>query len=435
MEEQFYADRTYLRDLLKRHPDWTTAQYMAATGRSRSWVKKWRKRLRQAQPNDETILRGQSRARHTPPEAIHPEVVERILDIRDHPPHNLQRIPGPKAIIYYLQQDEALRAGGHHLPTSTRTVWAILTEHDRIVRVPKREHERIERPEPMRSWQIDFKDVTSVPADSGGKQQHVVETFNVVDVGTSVALEAVVRDDFTGDNAIWAMTHTLLEHGLPERITFDRDPRFVGSWSGRDFPAPFVRFLLCLGIEVNICPPHRPDLNAFVERYHRSYGEECLDVHTPRDKATVHEVTQTFLHHYNWERPNQAMTCHNQPPRLAFPDLPHRPALPTRIDPDAWLVAIHGRRYRRRVKSNGAIRLDNRSYYVKRALQGQSVTVVVDGPARELIIEHHKQPIKRIPIKGLYSEPLDFEVYLDAIRKEAQTHWRLMLRYQRRVSM
>jgi hypothetical protein len=168
-------------------------------------------------------------------------------------------------------------------------------------------------------------------------------------------------------------------------VTVDRDPRFVGRWSGRDFPAPLVRFLLCLGIDVNICPPHRPDLNALVERYHRSYGEECLDVHTPRDKVTAHEVTQTFLHHYNWERPNQAITCHNQPPRITFSELPLRPALPTRIDPDAWLVAIHGRRYRRRVKSNGAIRLDNRSYSVKRALQGQSVTVVVEGPARELI--------------------------------------------------
>jgi hypothetical protein len=215
MEEQFYADRTYLRDLLKRHPDWTTAQYMVATGRSRRWVKKWRKRLQPAHPKDKQVLRGQSRAPHTPPESIHPQVVERILAIRDHPPNNLQRVPGPKAIIYYLQQDEALKAGGHHLPTSTRTVWAILTEHDRIVRVPKREHVPIERPEPMRSWPIDFKDVTSVPADSGGKQQHVVETFNVVDVGTSVALEAVVRDDVTSDTAIWAMTHTLLEHGCP----------------------------------------------------------------------------------------------------------------------------------------------------------------------------------------------------------------------------
>lgn len=340
MEEQFYADRTYLRDLLKRHPEWTIGQYMSATGRSRSWVKQWRKRLQQAHPNDRPVLRRQSRARHTPPESIHPVVVERILEIRDRPPDNLQRVRGPQAIIYYLQGDNDLKASGDHLPTSTRTVWAIWYEHGRMVRQPKREHEPIERPEPMCSWQIDFKDVTSVPAERGGKQQHVVETFNVIEVGTSIALEAVVRHDFTGDTAIGAMPHTLLEHGLPECITFDRDPRFVGSWSGRDFPAPFVRFLLCLGIDVNICPPHRPDLNAFVERYHRTYGEECLNVHTPRGQATAHEVPhQAFLPPYNWERPNQAITCNNQPPRIAFPDLPHRPPLPTRLDPDAWLIA------------------------------------------------------------------------------------------------
>jgi hypothetical protein len=28
MEEQFYADRTYLRDLLKRHPEWTTCEHL-----------------------------------------------------------------------------------------------------------------------------------------------------------------------------------------------------------------------------------------------------------------------------------------------------------------------------------------------------------------------------------------------------------------------
>jgi hypothetical protein len=32
MAEQFYADRTYLRDLLKRHPEWTTAQYIPQQG-------------------------------------------------------------------------------------------------------------------------------------------------------------------------------------------------------------------------------------------------------------------------------------------------------------------------------------------------------------------------------------------------------------------
>jgi hypothetical protein len=109
---------------------------------------------------------------------------------------------------------------------------------------------------------MDFKEVSSVPADPEGKQQHVVETLNVVDVGTSMVVEAVVRDDFTNETVLWALTHTFLTHGLPERLTFDRDPRFVGSWSGRDFPSAVMRFLLCLGLDAQVCPPQRPDLNA-----------------------------------------------------------------------------------------------------------------------------------------------------------------------------
>jgi hypothetical protein len=38
----------------------------------------------------------------------------------------------------------------------------------------------------MQSWEIDFKDVSTVPAEPEGKKQHVVETLNMVDVGTSI---------------------------------------------------------------------------------------------------------------------------------------------------------------------------------------------------------------------------------------------------------
>ena len=153
MEEEYFADRTTLRQLLKRHPNWTTKQYMTTLGRSRSWVKKWCKRLRHAAPDDDRVLHGLSRARHTPPEPIQPQVVERILEIRDHPPANLQRVPGPKAILYYLHQDQALKASGVHVPTSTRTVWQILDRHQRIYRESKPDHEPVERPQPMSSWQ------------------------------------------------------------------------------------------------------------------------------------------------------------------------------------------------------------------------------------------------------------------------------------------
>ena len=125
-------------------------------------MKKWLGRLSQAPPNDDYVLRGLSRARKRKPPPIASAVVERILDVRDHPPENLQRTPGPLAILYYLQRDEALKAQGHALPQSTRTIWQILDRYHRILRPRTGDHEPLERPAPDEEWGIDFKDVSSV---------------------------------------------------------------------------------------------------------------------------------------------------------------------------------------------------------------------------------------------------------------------------------
>lgn len=199
----------------------------------------------------------------------------------------------------------------------------------------------------------------------------------------------------------------------------------------RAFPAAFTRFWLCLGIEVHICPPQRPDKNAFVERYHRSYEYECLQVHRPGNREEAEAVTRHYVWHYNEQRPNQALTCGNKPPRVAFPDLPQRPQLPQVVDPDSWLQAIHGRRYVRKVNYKGSIRIDNHDYYVKSRLQGQYVTVVVDAQQRRLVVEHNKQQVKSVAIKGLYHTPLPFEVYFELIQEEARVQWRRVLRERR----
>ena len=99
MEEQWSADRCRLRDLLQAHPDWSKQQLAAHLGRSIGWVKKWRRRLRDAAPQDETVLWGHARARTHPPPRIRQPLVARILAIRDQPPANRQRVPGPKAIL------------------------------------------------------------------------------------------------------------------------------------------------------------------------------------------------------------------------------------------------------------------------------------------------------------------------------------------------
>jgi hypothetical protein len=97
----------------------------------------------------------------------------------------------------------------------------------------------LERREPLQEIQIDFKDNSTVPTDPLGKQQHVVETGNFVDAGTSIWLHAPVREDFTAETALEVVAEFLRQYGLPPMLTFDRDPRL--SWAvpaGATFPRP-----------------------------------------------------------------------------------------------------------------------------------------------------------------------------------------------------
>ena len=196
----------------------------------------------------------------------------------------------------------------------------------------------------MTSWQLDFKDVTTVPGDPDGKRQHAVEALNCIDCGTSLLVATEVRPDFTEETTLAAVADLLRVHGLPAEVTVDRDPRFVGAAGAGDFPSPLLRFLTCLGVTVHVNPPQRPDLNAFVERFHRTLEHECLRVYRPATLEQAREVTTAFERHYNTERPNQAHSCGNRPPLEAFPDLVPRPPVPAAVDPDAWLHLVDGRR-------------------------------------------------------------------------------------------
>src|SRR5947208_95149 len=169
MEAVYYAARANLRRLLTQHPTWTRQQYAQAVGMSLGWVKKWLKRLREAPPQDEAVLQGQSRARKHPAQRISQQVVDRLLELRDQPPEGLARRPGPKALLYYLPRDGELLASGERLPRSSRTIYRLLREAGRIPRPLPHLGEPTERPAPMSQWQLDFKDASTVPAQLDGK--------------------------------------------------------------------------------------------------------------------------------------------------------------------------------------------------------------------------------------------------------------------------
>jgi hypothetical protein len=280
-------------------------------------------------------------------------------------------------------------------------------------------HQPIDRPAPLEEIELDFTDVGSIPRDSDDKRQHAAETFNWVDRGTSRPMAARVRADFHAATAQETCAQIVQQIGLPKRIRCDRDPRFVGNTQTDDFPAPFMRFWMNLGVELVICPPHRPDLKPYIERFNKAYTEECIQVHQPRTVAETQAVTDAFLQFYCQERPHQGDACHNQPPDVAFPHLPALPSVPLVVDPDAWLHQIDGTTYVRKVNPSGRIGIGGRSYFVSRQLAGQEVTLKVDAHAQEWAIFHREQLMKRVAIKDLTRAVVPFEQMVEDLCKAA----------------
>ncbi len=434
MTTSYYADRANLSRLQHVHPDWSYQQLATALGRSREWVKKWRKRLREEGTAGiplEQVLQGHSRARLHPPPKTSAPVVERILSIRDAPPQGLRRVAGPKAIAYYLRREAEQDAEPLPVP-SCRTIYRILKAHQRIAQRQPRLTQPVERPAPLLSWQLDFKDISTVPADPLGKQQHVVETLNTLDVGTSILLDAQVQADFSAETALAAVAQLLQRQGMPQLLTVDRDPRWVGSPHGSDFPSALLRFCACLGVQTHVCDPHHPQQNAFVERYHRTYQQECLALDRPSTLEQAREVTERFIQHYNVERPNQALSCGNQPPRTAFPSLPSLPPLPQLVDPDHWLAALDGLHLERKVNRHGQVSVDLKPYYVSARLAGQQVILQLDATQRCLHVLHQEQLLKSVPLKGLRGQVLPFEQFLTLMLQQARAQQRLRSLQERR---
>ena len=430
MEEQWQVDRARLRRLIQAHPTWSQRKLAEETKRSGSWVKKWRRRLAEAEPDDRAVLKSQGRRPKQAGRPIGAWVIDRILELRDNPP--LQRIVGPETIKYFLHEQEKEKPLGCYLPTSTSTIWRILDQNQRIYRPSPAEPEPLERGLPMEVWPMDFKDVTPVrQAEQTDKRQHWVETLNLVDTGTSILVDNPARLDFNAETTIRAVATVLQREGCPGQITFDRDPRFVASAGGGDFPAPFVRFLACLGIKADICPPRRPDRNGYVERYNRSYKYETILVYLPETYDQVIEMNRDEKYFYNSKRPNQAKSCGNRPPRLAFPDLPALPRVPAMVDPDRWLETVDGQLFTRRVNPAGSVQVDKHKYYIGRAYQGRTVVLQVDAANKQFKVELANQPLKTLPMKGLEHGLMPFDDYLEFICKQAVSAWRLYLRKQR----
>ena len=164
-----------------------------------------------------------------------------------------------------------------------------------------------------------------------------------------------------------------------------------------------------------------PNPHGFVERYHRTLNQECLSPSRPKTLEEVRQVTEAFATHYNWQRPHQGIACGNQPPRVAFPDLPSLPPVPNIINPDAWLNREHGQHLVRRVNRQGFVKVDLYPYSISSKLAGQSVTLSIHAKEQSLQVVYPQEYRRLLPLKGLQQRALPYQEYLELMQREAST--------------
>lgn len=413
METEWMMARMHLYELVQAHPAWSVKQLATQLGYSESWVKKWKKRFRQASGKTPRLFCSQSRAPKTHGRQTPPVVVEAILSLRDELKWVYTRTVGPKVILYHLQHDPAWASLGQPIPRSTHTLWRILKAAGRIPHV-RRERQPVMPTPPLEEWELDFGVSASLIAEG-------LEFLTVVDRGTSILVDTLPRTGYHADTALRAIAQVLLVHGCPARLRFDRDVRFVGSWTTDGYPSAWLRFLWCVGVEPIVCPPRRPDLKPFVERCIRTLKYECLYPQHPTSLPATEETLLAFRHFYNTDRPHQGRSCGNQPPYTAFPTLPTLPKLPDLVDPDRWLQHYHQRVFRRRVNASGTVMVDKYRYYLGRALAHQPVALQVDAQQQVLHLFAQGRLLKSLPIQGLQHVLLPFDDYLALMVEEARS--------------
>jgi len=89
------------------------------------------------------------------------------------------------------------------------------------------------------------------------------------------------------------------ERGLPDVLRTDNGPEFLGEC--------FTTWCKNNGIFIDYIELGKPNQNAYIERFNRSYRTEVLDTWLFKDLDEVREMTWAWMLEYNEERDHDSL--------------------------------------------------------------------------------------------------------------------------------
>jgi len=168
-------------------------------------------------------------------------------------------------------------------------------------RVPARLRQPLVAPARLNeTWALDFM----VDALYDGRP---FRALTVIDEGNREALAIEIGTSIPSARVIRVLDELVRLYARPARVRIDNGPELVAE--------AFVEWCVAQRISLGYIQPGKPDQNAFIERFNRTYREEVLDAYLFDSLEQVRAVTEAWLATYNTERPHDSL---GQVPPLTF---------------------------------------------------------------------------------------------------------------------
>jgi putative transposase len=134
-------------------------------------------------------------------------------------------------------------------------------------------------------------------------------TLNVIDEGNREALAIEVAQSIPSLRVIRVLEQLIEVHGKPKARRLDNGAEFTSI--------AFSEWSQQRQIELWFIEPGKPDQNAFVERFNRTYRQEVLDAYLFESLSQVRCISETWIREYNEERPHDSLG--RLPPLIFMP--------------------------------------------------------------------------------------------------------------------
>jgi putative transposase len=157
------------------------------------------------------------------------------------------------------------------------------------------------------TWALDFM---ADALDDGRR----FRTLNVTHEGNREALAIEVGTSIPSARVIRVLDDLIRLYGRPTRVRVDNGPELTAE--------VFVEWCVTQGIAISYIQPGKPDQNAFIERFNRTFREEVLDAYLFDSLDQVRAIIEEWLATYNTGRPHDRLGRVPPLPFLPRPDAP-----------------------------------------------------------------------------------------------------------------